>query len=119
MSHFYGIIGKLIWTTIILVGIFTFIYNHSFWQILALSCLVVSFGFVIVDMYLLRVTNNLVALVCDFLLIMLLIVFTGTLTTGTGIPFSIAAICSVIIVAGEWPLHRYLMKHADEIPELQ
>lgn len=119
MRHFYGIIAKLLWTTFVLVSILTIVYQYNFWSILALSCLVVSFSFVIGDIYLLRTTNNLIALISDFILITLLIVFAGSLTTGIEIPFSTALISAVVIVIGEWPLHRYLIKHANEIPELQ
>src|SRR5690606_30440333 len=119
MRHFYGIIAKLLWTTFVLISILTIIYHYNFWSILGLSSLIVSFSFVIGDIYLLRTTNNFVALISDFILITLLIVFAGSLATSTTIPYSIALVSSLIIVIGEWPLHRYLIKHADEIPELQ
>lgn len=119
MHHFYGIIAKLLWTTFVLTGILTIMYRYNFWSVLALSCLIVAFSFVIGDMYFLRATNQLVTLLTDFIIITLLIVFAGSLATGFGIPYSIALTSALIITIGEWPLHRYLQKHADEIPELQ
>lgn len=119
MHHFYGIVLKLLWVSLVLTGILTMIYHYHFWSVFGIACLIVGISFVVGDIYLLRTTNHLITLAADFLLVTLLIVFAGSLTIGEGIPFSIALISSLIITIGEWPLHLYLRKHTNEIPELQ
>lgn len=108
MKHFYALVIKLTIVFIILEAVLYFNTGLSFTGIFFLALAVSIVSYLVGDLLILPMSNNIAATVSDFILSLAVIFLFSWVIAGAGVSFYRALVASLIIAAGEWVFHKYL-----------
>ncbi len=89
--------------------IMTGFYGYDGGTTFGLTLIIVGLSYVVGDLGILRVSNNVVATIADIGLITVAIWLIGSMIYSGGVPFFIAFITSLVIGGGEWFFHRFVL----------
>lgn len=117
MKHLWALVIKAVLVFAVLLVIFSWIGTYPVGPTVALSLLVIGLSYLIGDLAILPMTNNMVATLADVGLNTLVIWVIGPFLFDQFIPFSLALLASVIIGIGEWFFHQYMAKAVLSNPE--
>lgn len=109
MKHVKALLIKFIFTLLVLLLVLGAIYNMTYGNIFFISIIITGTGYVLGDLYVLPRFENWGAIISDFLLVVAVIYFYGTIFLVT--PFSLlnaAAITAIILSIGEFFFHKYV-----------
>jgi hypothetical protein len=110
VKHLWALIIKTIMVFAVLYVIQNWINAYPVGPTFALSLLLVGLSYLIGDLAILPMTNNIVASLADVGLNTLVIWLVGPFLMDQFVPFSTALSASVIIGIGEWFFHQYMAK---------
>ncbi|MHB1154282.1 MAG: DUF2512 family protein [Eubacteriales bacterium] len=108
IKHLSAIIIKFLLTAIVLEIILTLTTQLGFTQILIISVSVTLLAYLIGDLLILPVTNNIIATIADIGLSLVVILLFNYRNDFETIEFSDALICAVVIGVCEWFFHKYV-----------
>ncbi|WP_100405361.1 DUF2512 family protein [Bacillus solitudinis] len=108
MRHVSALIVKTLMVAAVLLIIMSGMYNYPAGTTVGLSLLIVGLSYVIGDIGILRVSNNIVATIADLGLTTIAIWLIGPLLYGYGVPFSVAFLSALVIGVGEWFFHKFV-----------
>lgn len=117
MKHLWALTIKAVLVLAVLLVILSWINNYPVWPTVALSILVIVLSYLIGDLAILPMTNNMVATLADVGLNTLMIWIIGPFLFDQFIPFSTALLASIIIGVGEWFFHQYMVNTVLTPPE--
>ena len=109
MKHIVALIVKFIMVTIILQIVLNLMTALNFWEILLISLVVTALAYIIGDLIILPLTNNTIATVSDAGIALLTIYLFNFAANFAWISFISALVSAVIIGAGEWFFHKYVV----------
>jgi hypothetical protein len=119
MKHISAIILKFLMVAVVLEIALTLLTVLSFTDILVISLTVTVAAYLIGDLLILAYSNNTVATVSDVVLTFATIYLFNYWSDFGPISFTDALICSVLVGAGEWIFHKYIIKTVFPKPEKQ
>ncbi|WP_302847086.1 DUF2512 family protein [Alteribacillus bidgolensis] len=99
---------KIPMVAVVLLIIFSGISTYSIWNTIILSLLVIAVSYIAGDLFILKMTNNTIATLSDFGVVLLMVWLAAIPVFGAGVPFGLAFISAVIIASGEWGFHKYM-----------
>ncbi|MDG5789644.1 DUF2512 family protein [Evansella sp. AB-P1] len=108
MKHVSAIVVKVLMVALVLLIVLTGVNNYPFIGTIILSLLIVGLSYIVGDMGILRISNNLVATIADLGLTTASIWLLSPFIYGIGVPFSLAFISSLVISVGEWFFHKFV-----------
>ncbi len=118
MKHIIALIVKTVMVFFVLFLVMSVGYNYPVITTFGLSLLIVVLSYIIGDLGILTLSNNLVATISDLFLITVAIGVIGLYFYGITIPFSIALLSAFLVCVGEWFFHKYIfhfiIKHFHE-----
>lgn len=110
MNHLIRLLVKFILTAIILEIVLNITTAVGFGNILLISLTVTILGYILGDVLILRVSNNIIATICDLVLVTLTIYLFSFLPVFTSISFGDALIAGIVTAASEWFFHRFMLR---------
>ena len=110
MKHLYGLLVKYVMVAVLLLMILIVRTNLTFSYIVLISITVTVISYIVGDLLILPITNNIVATFADALLGAATIYMFNYLWFDAGISFADAAIAALAISVGEWFFHKYAYK---------
>lgn len=108
MRHVWALVIKTIMVLVILAVILTWLNQYPFGPTFALTLLIVGLSYLVGDLAILPMTNNMIATLADVGINTFTIWIIGPFLMGAFIPFSTALLASIIIGVGEWFFHQYM-----------
>ena len=102
-------------TAIIMTVVLILLTDISLGEVIYLSVVQTIAAYLIGDLLILPMTNNLIATGADVVIAVLTILLFNDLVLERQIYFGNALVAAVILAAGEWIFHKYL--HAAVLPE--
>jgi hypothetical protein len=108
LRHGLALLIKTTMVVAVLLAFLSLMNNYAFGPTILLALLVVGISYVIGDLWILPMSNNMVATVADIGLSTAKIWLIGPFILGAGVPFSLAFITSLVLGAGEWFFHKYM-----------
>ncbi|WP_100398743.1 DUF2512 family protein [Bacillus sp. FJAT-44742] len=108
MKHVVALIIKVLMVAVVLLIVMTGMYGYPAGATFGLSLIIAGLSYLVGDLGILRVSNNTVATIGDIALAAVAIWLIGPLVYGTGVPFTVAVISSVVIAVGEWFYHKFI-----------
>ncbi|MFD2705024.1 DUF2512 family protein [Salibacterium lacus] len=109
MNHVIALGIKAVLTFLILLAVLLPFGGYPFWNIAGLALIVTGTAYIIGDLFILKATNNTVSTIADIGLCTLVIWFAGPFILKGPVPFIAALISGVLIGAGEWLFHKYVI----------
>lgn len=111
MKHVWSLVIKFIIITAVLFIVLGMFYRVSFANIIWTSLILTLVSYLIGDLFVLPLGENLAATVADFGLAFLTIWMIGAFIFEPNVPVVGAAfVSSLVIAAGEWFFHQYMNK---------
>jgi hypothetical protein len=111
MRHIYAILIKFVMVTIILGIALSAMTDLTFNDILYVSATVTILAYVVGDLLILSITNNIVATIADAALALATIYAFNFILEQRNISFSDSLITALILGLGEWFFHKYVAKN--------
>ncbi|MDQ0338414.1 CHASE2 domain-containing sensor protein [Caldalkalibacillus uzonensis] len=108
MKHVWALVIKTIMVLAILSIVLNWMNDYRFGPTFALALLIVGLSYLIGDLAILPMTNNIVATLADIGLNTFAMWIIGPFFLGAFVPFTTALLASVIIGVGEWFFHQYM-----------
>jgi Protein of unknown function (DUF2512) len=108
MKHIIALLIKFLMVSIVLVTVLSMLTNLTFSDMLYISGTVTILAYVIGDMLILRMSNNIVATIADAGLALFTIYMFNYLWNIQAIDFTDALIAAAILGVGEWFFHKYV-----------
>lgn len=109
MEHARALIIKFVMIFAVLLIVLGLFYGVSFANIFWTSLILTVAAYLIGDLFILPMSNNITATLCDLGLAFLGIWLIGSYMYPVDVPVALAAIISaLVIMAGEWFFHRYM-----------
>ncbi|MDF2590017.1 MAG: hypothetical protein K0S41_3858 [Anaerocolumna sp.] len=120
MRHISAILIKFVMVTIVLGITLSVMTNLTFTDILYVSATVTILAYVVGDLLILSITNNVVATIADAALALATIYAFNFIWEFKNISFTDSLITALILGVGEWFFHKYvaknvLMKSTDDV----
>ncbi|MFB5660260.1 DUF2512 family protein [Alteribacillus sp. HJP-4] len=92
-------------------------FGNQWVNTMLLALLMVLISYVAAgDIFILKLTNNIVAIAADLVLTLLMVLVVSIPILDTAVPFPIALVAAILITAGEWFFHKYMKRNVH--PEL-
>ncbi|WP_216827776.1 DUF2512 family protein [Alkalihalobacterium elongatum] len=114
-KHLNPILIKMAMTIIVLLIVMSVAYNYPVWTPIGIGILVAAVSYSVGDLYILKISNNVVASLADLFMATWLIWIIGPLFQGLRIPFIVAFISALLITGGEWFFHKYMVNYRKNI----
>ncbi len=108
MGHVSAVAIKLTLVAFVLLTIFSLMYGYVLWNTLVLTFIVTGIAYVIGDLWILKMTNNLISTIADVGIGTLSLWIIGPFVLNEPVSFFLALISAVIIAVGEWFFHKYV-----------
>nr|WP_275899467.1 DUF2512 family protein [Bacillus piscicola] len=109
MKHVISLAVKTILVMLILVVFLSFFNGYALWKTLLLSAIVIGASYLIGDLFVFPVTNNVVSTIADIVLNTLVIWLLGPFVLNDPVPFLLALVAALLIGACEWFYHKYVV----------
>ena len=109
MKHVYALIIKYIMVTVMLYIVLGLFYRVGFGDILFLSLIVTALIYLLGDLLVLPMGGNVMATVADFAIALVAVWLVGGFWLNYGISIVPALYAAILIGAGEWFFHKYLV----------
>ncbi|WP_026700001.1 DUF2512 family protein [Salibacterium aidingense] len=109
MNHLIALGIKAGLTFVVLLIILSLAGGYPFWNMVGLTLIVTGAAYVIGDLLILKATNNTVSTLADIGLCTLVIWLVGPFILNESVPFFLALLSGIIIGAGEWFFHKYVV----------
>ncbi|SFP80880.1 DUF2512 family protein [Salibacterium halotolerans] len=109
MNHVTALGIKTVLTLLILLVVLLPAGGYPFWNTAGLALIVTGTAYVIGDLFILKATNNTVSTLADIGLCTLVIWLVGPYILNEPVPFILALLSGIIIGAGEWFFHKYVI----------
>ncbi|WP_202080410.1 DUF2512 family protein [Caldalkalibacillus salinus] len=106
--HLPALLIKTGLITATLVVLFTLFNEFPFVNTVVLSLLTVGVSYVVGDLFILPMTNNMIATLADIGLCTFKLWFIGSFVLGAFVPFTLALLAAIIIGVGEYFFHQYM-----------
>lgn len=107
MKHLIALLIKFIMVLAVLEVVLSLMTELDFVQILMMSVTVTILAYLIGDLLILSVSNNIVATIADAALVFVLLYFYNYFYPGN-ITYSEAVAGAVVLAVGEWFFHKYM-----------
>lgn len=121
MKHLISLVIKFTMTVLVLEVVLLLLSDASFAQIIYLSLVVTIVSYILGDLIILPLTNNLIASVADVAITVLTVLLFNDVVLAQEIFFSSALVAAIILAAGEWIFHKYLsavvLPERDRVPD--
>ncbi len=114
MKHLFRLAIKFISCLVVLGIILGMFYDFSFRDVLLTSAVLGVLSYVIGDLFILRTTNNMVALASDFVLTFLVVWLMGRQLTFEDDLFSASLISAAAVTVFEYFFHRLLTNEKNQ-----
>ncbi len=108
MRHISALIIKTLMISIVLLVVMSGIFGFPVIATFGLSLLIVVISYILGDLGILRITNNVLATIADLGITTLIIWIIGQFIFGYPVPIGIAFISAIVISVGEWFFHKYI-----------
>ncbi|MDA3129361.1 DUF2512 family protein [Aliibacillus thermotolerans] len=108
MGHVSAVAIKLTLVAFVLLTVFSLMYGYVLWNTLVLTFIVTGIAYVIGDLWILKMTNNLISTIADVGIGTLSLWIIGPFVLNEPVSFFLALISAVIIAVGEWFFHKYV-----------
>ncbi|WP_158736360.1 DUF2512 family protein [Alteribacillus sp. YIM 98480] len=109
MKHVIALIIKTILVLFVLVTILSLANGYGVGNVIGLAMIVVGAAYIIGDLFVLQSTNNWVSTIADVGLCTLVIWILGPYVLNAHVPFILAFLSALLIGAGEWFFHKYVI----------
>lgn len=118
MKHIIAFLVKLAMITLLLTIVLGALTDLTFTGIFYVSFAVAAAAYIIGDLWILSLSNNIIAAIGDFVLSLVVIYAFNFLWNLQVLSFSDAMISAAVIAVGEWFFHKYIAvsifpKHKD------
>lgn len=110
MKHVYALVIKFIMIAIILGIVLGINAKVGLPEILYISAVVAIVTYIIGDLLILRLSNNITATISDIILSALTIYMFNYLWSASNVYFGTSVFAAILIAAGEWFFHKYVAK---------
>jgi hypothetical protein len=111
LRHLYALLIKTAMIGVVLWLIMNVWHAYPFAETVVLTLLLVGLSYLIGDLGILPMTNNTIATLSDVGLVTLTVWLIGPFIVGQTVPFYIALVSGILIGAGEWFVHPWLVKN--------
>ena len=111
MKHLYALLIKYAMGAVLLIMILIARTNLTFSYIIIVSIAVTVVSYIIGDLLILPIANNVIATTADALLGAVTIYMFNYVWFNTGISFEDAAIAALALAVGEWFFHKYAYRN--------
>lgn len=108
MRHLSAIVIKTAMVALVLWLILSGVYNYPIGGTFVLSLFIVGISYLIGDLGILRISNNIIATIADLAITTFALWLLAPIVYGVGIPFGAAFISALIIGVGEWFFHKFV-----------
>lgn len=108
MGHVSALSIKIALVAFVLLTVFSIMYGYVLWNTLVLTFIVTGIAYVIGDLWILKMTNNLISTIADVGIGTLTIWIIGPFVLNDPVPFFLAFVSALIIAVGEWFFHKYV-----------
>ena len=110
MKHLAALLVKFVIVFLVLFVVMTVGYQYPLAATFGISLFIVVLSYIIGDLGILSLSNNLVATISDLALITIAIGVIGPMFFGVGIPFTIALVSAFVVSIGEWFFHKFMFR---------
>lgn len=110
MKHYLAILIKFVIIAVILEIVLNYLTTLSFYRILIISLAVTILSYIIGDLIILSISNNIVATIIDIALAVVTIYMFNYISGFRYISLSTSFWCALLIGIGEWFFHKYVAK---------
>lgn len=110
MKHIMALLVKIVMITLVCVVFFNLFNDYPFGRTFALVLLLVGISYLAGDLGILPMTNNSFATLSDVALSTLTIWLIGPFILDAPVTFTLAFITSLVLAAGEWFFHKYMVR---------
>ncbi|GAA0725004.1 DUF2512 family protein [Clostridium malenominatum] len=115
MKHVSALIIKFLIVAVVLEVVLGMMTNLSFISILYIAAVVTALAYILGDIILLDISNNLVTTISDMGLALVTIFMFNYWWKFRSIPFTAAFLSAILIGIGEWFFHEFV--HRNVLPE--
>ena len=109
MGHITALLIKAVMSVLVLLIVLTGFYHYPASGTISIALLITVLSYIIGDLAILRVSNNYIATIADFLLVTVIIWLVGPFFQGVSIPLYIAISLALVIALGEWFFHHFFI----------
>lgn len=109
MNHIIALTFKIVLVAVVLLSTLSLAFGNAIFNTLGLTLIVVGAAYIIGDLFIFKVTNNVVSTLADIGLCTLVIWLIGPFVLNQPVPFILAFLSALLIGAGEWFFHKYII----------
>lgn len=111
MKHVTAILIKFVMVAVVLEIVLNLLSNLTFGSILIIAVAVTALAYIIGDIIILPITNNITATIADIGLALVTIYMFNLIWTARVVYFLDAFAAAVAIGVGEWFFHKYVLNN--------
>lgn len=108
MRHFIALLVKAVFITVIFFTILNFLNEYPALETTILAIITIGALYIVGDLFILRVTNNIIATLADVGLCFFIVLVVGSLLYGVAVPFATALFVSFFVGVGELFFHLFI-----------